>query len=92
MKRFNRNAILLKIQNDASLGLITLLLSYFFRVDLLNEVSMFTLNPATAGVYRRYPEAPFNASSLGNPYPYGMDPVCCIYCRVVLLSNNNNLF
>ena len=36
---------------------------------------MLQLNPAIDGVYRRYPEYPFNNASLGNPYPYGMDPV-----------------
>ena len=50
-----------------------------FRNELLNELPALTLNPATEGVYRRYPVTPFNESNLGNPYPYGFDPVSGVY-------------
>ena len=58
----------------------------YYRDHLLYQVPMLTLNPAVRGVYRRYPEIPFNESSLGNPYPYGFDPVCAV--QVILCCNS----
>jgi len=48
------------------------------RDKLLNNTDVLTLNPNIEGVFLRYPKEPFENTSVGNPYPYGIDPVCCI--------------
>ena len=39
------------------------------------QETLFQLNPGDEGVFRRQNEEPFDPSNIGNPYPYGMDPV-----------------
>jgi len=50
----------------------------FIRNELLNNTDFLTLDPAVEGVFRRYSTREnFSVSSIGNPYPIGMDPVIC---------------
>ena len=58
----------------------------------MNSHDILDLDPAKPGVFLRYPESPFDASSVGNPYPYGMDPVsrCFVASTKLLRAEKNN--